>query len=330
MPRRREPSAYAPRPFLTRAGHDLRLNKALYLMVLPALVYFIIFHYGPMYGAQIAFRDYSAGRGIGGSRWVGLKYFAQFFGSHYFFRLLRNTIVLNIYEVVFGFPAPIILALLLNELRRNTFKRTVQTITYLPYFISLVVICGIIVDFTAVDDLVNQMTGMFGEKPVPFLAHPQYFRTIFVSTQIWQFVGWNSIIYLAALTRVDPELYEAARIDGAGHMRIFARIAVPMSTAVMAVMVLFYGVYHWNSWFYSMVFLRSRKLYPLQLVLREILIINDTGTMTSDVGDMSSKDMVAITIKYATIVISTVPIMCLYPFLQNYFVKGVMVGAIKG
>ena len=221
-----------------RIRSDLARNRQIYLILLPVLAYFAIFYYVPLYGAQIAFRDYSPGKGILGSPWVGLQYFKQFFDSYYFWRLLRNTLLINLYDIVFGFPAPVILALLLNEIRLRSFKRTAQTITYLPHFISMVVVCGMIIDFTASKGLVNSLLGYVGIKPIQFMTEPGLFRPVFVSSGIWQEFGWGSIVYLAALSGIDPELYDAARIDGAGRWKQTLYVTIPCLLPVISIMLI--------------------------------------------------------------------------------------------
>ncbi len=206
---------------------DFKINKTLYLLVLPVVVFYIIFHYGPMYGTVIAFKQFSPAKGIWGSEWVGIKHFIDFVNSYYFWRILRNTLVISFTTLFFGFPAPIILALLINELRQKLFKRTVQTISYLPHFISIVVICGMIKEFTIDTGLINQVLSTFGWEPVTMLTKPNLFVPIFVISQIWQEIGWGSIIYLAALTAINPEIYEAAIIDGAGKLRQTWHITLP-------------------------------------------------------------------------------------------------------
>ena len=196
-------------------------------MALPVVAWYILFHYVPLYGIIISFKNFSPAKGILGSSWVGMKHFVEFFSGYYAFRVIRNTLLINIYQLIFGFPAPIILALLLNEIRNNFFKRTIQTVTYLPHFISMVVICGMIIDFTAKDGLVNIIAGFFGAKNTNYLLLPEYFRLIYVSTGIWQGVGWGSIIYLAALTSIDTEQYEAATIDGANRWKQFLHVTLP-------------------------------------------------------------------------------------------------------
>jgi putative aldouronate transport system permease protein len=206
---------------------DIIRNRYIYLMLLPVLAYDIVFHYGPMYGLQIAFKDYGLRDGIWGSPWIGFDHFENFFGNYYFWRLMRNTLLINIYELLFAFPASIVLALLLNEIRIGLFKRMVQTISYLPHFISIVVVVGMMVDFFARDGLVNSVLRMLGLEPIAFLQEPGWFRFMYVSSGIWQGIGWGSIIYLAAMANIDPALYDAARMDGAGRWKQTLHITIP-------------------------------------------------------------------------------------------------------
>ncbi|QUI22122.1 sugar ABC transporter permease [Vallitalea pronyensis] len=200
----------------------------LYLMILPAIVYFIIFHYAPMYGIQLAFKDFNPKLGITGSPWEGFRHFEKFFNSYQFFRLLRNTIGLSLYQLLAGFPIPIIMALFLNQVKHQRFKKLVQTVTYIPHFISIVVLVGMIHVFLSPSTgLINNVIRGFGYKPVYFLGMPQYFKSIFVFSGIWQNAGWGTIIYLAALAGVNPELYEAARVDGASKLKIIRHVDFP-------------------------------------------------------------------------------------------------------
>ncbi|MEK8132215.1 ABC transporter permease subunit [Paenibacillus filicis] len=212
------------------------LNKYLYIMMIPVLVYYAIFHYAPMYGALIAFKEYSPMKGIIGSDWVGFKHFQDFFGSYYFWRILKNTIVISLYSLIFEFPAPIILALLINEVRSKAFKRVTQTITYMPYFISLVVICGIITDFTNAGGLINQLFTLLGYDGQAMLQKPDLFRPIYILSEIWQRIGWESIIYIAALMSIDQEQYEAARMDGASRWKQIVHITLPGILPTIAIM----------------------------------------------------------------------------------------------
>lgn len=206
---------------------DWMRNKSLYIMVLPVLIFFILFHYKPMYGAIIAFKDYTPALGIKDSPWVGLENFSRFFSSVYFGRLIRNTILLSVYSLIFGFPAPIILALLLNEVRNKKFKGLTQTVTYLPHFISMIVVTGMLVDFSLTSGLFNDIIELFGGERSPLLQNPDLYRTIYVASGIWQEAGWGSIIYLSALSGVDSQLYEAAQIDGAGKWKQLLNVTLP-------------------------------------------------------------------------------------------------------
>lgn len=215
---------------------DFKRNFGVYALALPGLLYYIIFGYIPMYGVIIAFKDYSAGLGITGSPWVGFEHFVDFFSSIYFVRVLRNTILLNVYLILFGFPIPIILALMLNELRGRYFKKTVQSITYLPHFISTVIICGMIVDFTSSSGFITSIVNMFGGDYNNLLHEKEMFRTIYVVSDIWQNFGWDSIIYLAAISGLDEELYEAATLDGANRFKQLLYITLPGIAPTITIM----------------------------------------------------------------------------------------------
>ncbi|MBO0995757.1 ABC transporter permease [Bacillus sp. SD088] len=224
--------------FGRRLVKDLKRNKYIYIMVLPVVIYYLIFHYGPMYGVQIAFKDFSLTEGIWGSEWVGFKHFLDFFKGYYFWRLIRNTFLINIYELLLAFPAPILLALLLNELRRIWFKRVVQTISYLPHFISVVVVVGMLVDFTTQNGLINQLLSIFGVEPISFLQKPEWFRTLYIGSGIWQSIGWGSIIYLAAMSNINSELYEAAKIDGANRFKQALHVTIPGIAPIIIILLI--------------------------------------------------------------------------------------------
>ncbi len=206
---------------------DFSHNKYKYLMILPVLVYLALFCYKPMYGIQIAFKNFKVTRGIERSPWVVMYWFEQFFNDPYFWRLLRNTFLISGLQIVFGFPAPIVLALMLNEVRHSKFKRTVQTITYMPYFISLVVLCSLVKIYTQQNGLVSEIVEIFGGTRQNWLQDPRYYRLIYIVSDIWQSIGWNSIIYLAALSGIDMEQYEAARIDGANRFQQMLHVTLP-------------------------------------------------------------------------------------------------------
>lgn len=206
---------------------EISRYKTIYVMLIPIVLFYGIFHYGPMYGLLIAFKDYSPKQGIWGSEWVGIKHFVDFFTSYYAWRVIRNTFLISFMDIIFGFPAPIILALLLNEIRIRKFKSLVQTITYLPHFISMVVICGILKDFLGREGAINDILVMLGFARENYLQFPDYFRGIFVGSGIWQGVGYGSIIYLAAIAGIDQAMYEAATIDGAGRFKSMWYVTLP-------------------------------------------------------------------------------------------------------
>lgn len=222
--------------FSVRFKRDFLLNKYLYLMMVPVLAYYFIFHYAPMYGAIIAFKEYTPIKGILGSPWIGFQNFHDFFTSYYFWRILKNTVVISLYTLCFEFPAPIILAILINELANKKFQRFVQTVTYMPYFISLVVIAGMIKDFTNNGGLVNNLLTYFGANDTAMLQKPELFRTIYVLSEIWQKIGWESIIYLAALMSIDQEQYEAAKMDGASRLKSIWHITLPGILPTISIM----------------------------------------------------------------------------------------------
>lgn len=217
---------------------DWKRNKSLYMFVVPVLLFYILFHYKPMYGAIIAFQKYTPMKGIMGSPWVGFDNFTRFFSSIYFERLMVNTVLLSVYNLVFGFPAPIILALLLNEVRNKKFKSIAQTATYLPHFISLVVVVGMISNFSLTTGLFNSIIVFFGGESKALLQDPALYRPIYVLSNIWQHLGWESIIFLAALAGVDSQLYEAAQIDGAGKWKQLINVTLPGITPTIIIMLI--------------------------------------------------------------------------------------------
>lgn len=224
--------------FFARAKKDIIKYKSLYLMVLPVVAFYILFCYKPMYGALIAFQNYSPGSGIWGSDWVGFTHFADFVKSSDFPKLLRNTLAVSLCGLVFGFPAPIIFALLLNEVRQNRYKRVIQTFSYLPHFVSLVVICGMIKTFVSRTGIITMIfCAVTGAAPQDMLSNSSFYLPIYTISSIWQGMGWDAIIYLAALSAVDASLYEAASIDGAGKLRQLVSVTLP--TIVPTIVIMF-------------------------------------------------------------------------------------------
>ena len=215
----------------------IRKYLPLYVMLAPVLIYYIIFAYGPMFGLVIAFKDYNVFDGIAGSPWVGLKHFKQFFGSMFAPRIIRNTLMISLFDLLFGFTAPIILALMFNEVTSARFKKTAQTISYLPYFISTVVIVSMFVKFLSLDGgLINRVLNLFGKESVYFLNESKYFWGLYTGMNLWKGLGWGTIIYLSSLTAINPELYEASYVDGAGRWRQLWHITLPGITNTIVVL----------------------------------------------------------------------------------------------
>ena len=223
-------TTYSPtNSYLSRVKKDLRRNGSLYLLMVPVLLFYFYFHYKPMYGVLISFQDFSFKRGIMGSEWIGLENFRRFFSDPYFSRNIINTITISASSIIFGFPAPILLALLINELKNKWFIKTVQTISYMPHFISLVVICSMVKNFVSSSGFISAIVGFFTGTPPQesLLNNASLFVPIYIISDIWQQVGWGSIIYLAALAGVDTELYDAANVDGAGRFRQVLSVTLP-------------------------------------------------------------------------------------------------------
>ncbi|WP_237763534.1 sugar ABC transporter permease [Falsirhodobacter sp. alg1] len=231
---------YTPPSRIQRVGDHLKREWQLYVLLLPTIIWLVVFLYKPMYGLQIAFKDYSVFRGVAGSPWVGLEHFYTLFGSDQFVRALRNTIYISMLSLIFGFPVPILLALMFNEVLHQTFKKTAQTIVYLPHFISSVIIAGIVITgFSPSAGIVNTVLGWIGIDPIYFLTKPEWFRPIFVGTSIWQEAGFQSIVYLAAMAGISPTLYESAVVDGASRWQMMWKITVPsiMSTIIIMLII---------------------------------------------------------------------------------------------
>ena len=235
---------------LIELKRDFRMNKGLYFLILPVVVYLIIFNYVPMAGIVLGFERFTPKNGVYMSEWVGLKHFVTFFSSVFFVRVLKNTLILSLYSIIFGFPAPILFALLLNELDNEYYKKVIQVVSYMPNFISTVVISGIIIDFVASDGVITDMLVKVGflNEAKNLLSVPEYFRTIMVLTDLWQQVGFGSILFLAALTGIDQELYEAAVIDGANRWKQTIHVTIPgiMPTVVIMLIMRIGGLMNAN------------------------------------------------------------------------------------
>lgn len=221
----------------------IKLERAWYAMMLLPVVYLVIFHYLPMAGIVVAFKDYRIAKGVFGSEWVGFKWFIQFFESFYFWRLMRNTLLISFYTLVFGFPVPVVFALMLNEIRIVPLKRIAQTVSYLPYFVSLVIIVGMLVTFLSPNSgIVNVAIRSLGGEPVNFMGQQRWFRALYIGSHIWQWFGFSSIIYLAAIAGISQELYDAAEVDGASRIQRIRFVTVPgMAPTIIILLILNLG-----------------------------------------------------------------------------------------
>lgn len=229
---------YRKRSIWYRLRQDMRQNYQVYLMWLPVLAFYLVFKYAPMGGLAIAFQNYKPLKGIMGSKWVGLEHFVDFLTGPYAWRTIRNTLVINFYQLIFGFPIPIIFAILVNEIKNRPYQRVVQTISYMPHFISMVVLCGMISDFSASMGLFNTIGQAFGAPRISFLSEDEYYRFIYVGSGIWKQMGWSSILYLSTLSGVDHALHEAAAIDGAGRFRRVIHVTMPALIPIIAVQLI--------------------------------------------------------------------------------------------
>lgn len=293
----------------------------------PALLLTLIFRYLPMGGILIAFQRFNPIKGIVGSEWVGFKFFERFLSSPDFMRYLANTLKLSAYGLLWGFPVPIILALLLNRIGSNNIKKKIQTILYMPNFVSVIVLCGMVRILLSVTGPINHLFG----SSINFMTMPEAFRSIYIFSGIWQGAGWASIMYTAALSNASQELREAAEVDGANEITYFFKILLPVCKPVIAVLVLWQFVGMWNSYFDAMVYLSDEAKQPLQLVLRAILIQNQPQSgMIADIQSTAARAQIGELLKYATIIISSLPLIAMYPFFQKYFDAGIMAGSVKG
>ncbi len=214
-------------------------HKYMFALLLPVLIYFGLFHYGPMYGVLIAFKDFKILKGVWGSAWVGFEHFKELFSGLYFKTVLRNTLIINFYKLIIGFPAPILLALMVNEVLHARFKKFVQTVSYLPHFLSWVVLSGLLIEFLSPSrGFVNMFLDLIGMKPIFFLTEPSWFRSILVGSEIWKGAGFTAILYLAAIAGINPEVYEAAEVDGINRLQKIWYITLPSIIPIIVIMVI--------------------------------------------------------------------------------------------
>ena len=262
---------------------NMKKNWILYVMIAPVVVYYIVFAYTPMYGILLAFKNYKVKQGIMGSPWVGLDHFRRFFSAYNFKQLIGNTVGISVYSLIIGFPIPIVFALMLNYLTHNRLKKIVQMVSYAPYFISTVVICGMITIFMAPDTgILNVIRGFFGLESVNFLAKPEWFKSIYVWTGVWQGMGWSSIIYISALAGVDYEMHEAAIVDGATKIQRMIHVDLPsIKPTILMLLILQMG---------SIMNVGFEKVYLLQNTLNKSAAsvistyVYEAGLINSDYG----------------------------------------------
>ena len=284
-------------------------------MFLIPCIWYIVFCYVPMYGIQLAFRNYNPRLGYLGSPWVGLRYFNQFFSSYYNLDIIWNTVSISLYSIIFGFPIPILLAIILNELPGERFKKVLQNLTYIPHFISVVVLCGMLYLFLSPQyGVLNTFLNFLGFESVGFLESNKYFKAVYVLSDIWQESGWNSVIYIAALAGIDPELYEAARIDGAGELKTFNTVVFPMIKPGVGALAIFTFIQSWNDYFMQLIMLSSTKNLTISLGIAKMQAENST-----DYG-----------LIMAGAAFASVPIIIVFIIFQKYFTKGITMGAVKG
>ena len=264
--------AYTERRGWREAWRQIKRDRFLYALAALPLLYFVIFQYLPMAGVIIAFQDYDPFLGIydmfSFDRWVGFKHFRNFFDSIFFWNVMRNTVVISLYKLIFGFPLPIILALFINELRIRLFQRTVQTISYLPHFFSMVVAAGIVrAMLTPQGGLLNQLVVALGGEPKAYLTDPDLFRSIIVTMDIWQHAGWNSIIYLAAMATINPEMYEAAAMDGANRFQRMWHVTLPSISFAIVITLIFRIGGMLNAGFEQILLLYSPSVYSVSDII---------------------------------------------------------------
>lgn len=256
---------------VSRAKSEFRRKiksyQVLYFMLLPGLLYFIVFHYIPIYGVVLAFKNFKIMQGIMASPWVGLDHFHKVFADPNFYRVLNNTLLISLYKIVFAFPIPIIFALLLSEITRERFKKLVQTISYLPHFMSWVILAGIFISIFSLNGPVNAIVKLFGADPVLFMADDRYFRTILVITDIYQGFGWGSIVYFAAIAGIDPQLQEAAIMDGANRVKRMLYITLPMLLPVISIMLILRMAHVLDAGFDQIFNMYNPKVYGVSDIL---------------------------------------------------------------
>ena len=306
----------------------VKKNWQLYVFfLLPGLLLTLIFKYGPMGGILIAFEDYNVIEGVLGSPWVGLDYFRRFLSSPDFMNYLMNTLKLSVFGLLWGFPIPIILALLLNQIRRTGIRKKIQLLIYAPNFISVIVLCGMVRMFLSPVGPINSLFGI----DTNWMTMPEAFRTIYIASGIWQTAGWSSIMYTAALSNASKDLEEAAIVDGAGEWRIMFTIYFRLSGPVFATVGLWLAVGQWNDYYTTMLYCpTSTHLHSLQYYLMKVIKLASAPPDTSNVPPEVLQSIASQTVSYAAIVIAAIPILCAFPYIQRHLKTGAVDGSLKG
>ena len=317
-----------------RMFDDFRRHKTYYFMAIPMVVFFLLFSYLPLPGLYYAFVDYDFMQGLK-SPFCGFKNFEFLFSGgmdSIIWKLTRNTILYNLAFIIVGNIAQITVAVLLKEIHRKYFVKVSQTLMFMPYFVSMVTVGVVVYNiFNYKYGVANNLLTSLGLEKFDFYQTPEVWPFIIVAVQVWKGLGYGSVVYMAAILGIDESIYEAAYVDGATHFRTLYSVVLPLSKPILAVMVLFYAIAHWNSYFNAMIYLSDKERYPLQLVLRTILVQSQSSEeILADVQGTFNRMLMSETIKYALIIVASVPVLCLYPFLQKYFVQGVMIGSVKG
>ena len=293
---------------------SLKKNSILYLFLLPMIIYVFIFNYMPLAGLQIAFKDFVATKGIWGSEWVGFKYFRQFFTSPMFWKLLKNTLVISLYQLVFSFPIPIILALILNYTPSQRLKKITQTATYAPHFISTVVLVGMMfVFFDPASGIGTSILKGFGMNNPQVLTDPAAFPHLYVWSAIWQTTGWSSIIYIAALSGVSPELHEAAIADGANKLQVFGRVVLPIVAPGLVAVAIYTFINAWNEFLYSLILMNSSEKMTVAVALKSL-----EGQEVLDWGVMMAASAMVV-----------IPSVIFFMLIQKKIAGGLAQGSIK-
>ena len=305
----------------------------IYLMMLPGALYLLINNYIPMFGLVIAFKQIDFQKGIFESPWIGFQNFQFLFQTKDAFVITRNTLLYNIAFIILNTVIGIVFAIFICDITWKAGKKVYQSAILFPYLMSWVIVGYIIYAiFSMQYGIANKsILPAFGMDPLMWYNDPKYWPAILIITNTWKGIGYGCLIYISSINGIEASYFEAAELDGCSEFQFFIRIVIPLSAPIIAVLALYYGVGNWNAYFNAMIYLSDQDLFPLQVVLRSILILGDVDmTQIQNVDAVAKKQGLADLLKYAVIVVASVPVMCIYPFVQKYFVKGVMIGSIKG